>query len=421
MHATHPGEWRLNWRLVAAGAVGMFVTTVPPASIGVFIEPLERDFGWSRTAITSAAAMTMIVAAFFSPPLGRAIDRYGARMLGFIGMLITPLVFAAVALVTSDVWMYLAIWFVMSLAITLGGGQPWTTAVSRGFVKDRGLALGLTIAGASIAGAATPPTAAWLVENFGWRSAHAIMGIACFIVFVPICLVLIRHKAVPLAMTEQSGADGKPAELSGMTPQRALRSPLFWQMQIGLVLGCLIVNGIAVNLIPMLTSRGMTTIEAASAMGLLGVGAFIGKFIVGWLMDRFYPPVVVGVTRLLGAVAALLLFFSGDAIGTGEAYLVAFIAGTAVGGEIPITAFLSARAFGMAHFASLYAWTFAANRLASGLGPMLLAFLYDLRGDYQMALIASTVLLVASALLIFTLDAFASRERRLVEAPAHGT
>lgn len=397
-------EWRRNWWLVAAGSVCMFVTTIPPAVVSVFIEPLERDFGWSRASITSAAAMTMVVAAFFSPLVSAALHRYGARWIGFIGMALTALLFAAVALTTEHLWVYLSIWFLISCAVAFGGGQPWTTAVSRSFTHGRGLALGVTIAGGSIAGAISPLIAANLMIEYGWRNAIAIMGLSVFAVFVPITFFLIRGKspARDQALAASTATVASEPQ-SGITPHEALRSRAFWQLQFGLIFGCMIVNGIAVNLIPMLTSRALSTVQAASVVSAVGVGAFVGKFLVGWLMDRTHPPRVVAATRLAGAAAALVLYTADHNIGLGTAYFVAFVAGIAVGGEIPVTAFLSARQFGMSHFPKLYAWTFAGNRVASGVGPMALAMLYDLHGDYQWALGMSAALLCVSALLIATL------------------
>lgn len=404
MQPASRNEWRLNWWLVAAGTVSMFVTTVPPGVIGVFIQPLETAFGWSRTSITSAVAMTMLVSAFFSPMLGVAIQRYGARWIGFCGMALTPLFFASLAFVTSQIWVYLGIWFLISCAIALGGIQPWTTAVSRAFTHDRGLALGLAIAGASLAGAISPPLSAYLVATYGWRAAYAILGLGCFAIFVPIAFLLIRGRSPIQTDAKAVAVETTPVEPdTGMTPREALRSRNFWQLQAGLVLGCMVVNGMAVNFIPMLTARSLTTIEAAGAMTALGIGAFVGKFLVGWLMDRIHPPLVVVITRLAGAATAFFLLYVEHHISMGLAYAVGFIAGIAVGGEIPETAFLSARQFGMAHFQRLYAWTFAGNRVSSAIGPVVLALLYDLHGDYRWALGMGAGLLVVSALLIATL------------------
>lgn len=404
MNDTSRNEWHRNWRLVAAGSVCMFVTTIPPAVVGVFIKPLEREFGWSRTSITSAAAMTMIVAAFLSPFVSTALQRYGACWIGLIGMALTSLLFAAVALTTNHLGVYLGIWLFISCAIAFGGGQPWTTAVSRAFTYDRGLALGFTIAGGSIAAAVSPLIAANLMIEYGWRNAIAIMGLSAFAIFLPTTVFLIRGKS----SVRDQAFDANTATIasesqSGITPQEALRSRAFWQLQSGLIFGCMIVNGMAVNLIPMLTSRALSTVQAASVVSALGVGAFVGKFIVGWLIDRIHPPRVVAATRLAGAAAAMVLYTADHHISLGTAYFVAFVAGIAVGGEIPVTALLSARQFGMCHFPKLYAWTFAGNRVASGVGPMLLALLYDLHGDYQWALGMSAALLCVSALLIATL------------------
>lgn len=401
------GEWRNNWRLVAAGSAGMFVTIMPTSAISVFIQPLEAEFGWSRTAITSAAAMTMLVAAIFSPPLARMIERYGARGIGLAGMAITPLLFAAVSLVDGEIWTYLLLWFLISCGIAAGGAQPWTTVVSKAFSKSRGLALGFTIAGASFAGIVTAPIAAHMLDQYGWREAHLYMGLATFAIFVPITLWLVRVRRDPAEPAASSPAASADAVSGGvLTPGTALRSRLFWQLQAGLFVGCLIVTGIAINFIPMLTSRGLSMTNAAYAMSFLGMGAFVGKFIVGWAMDRMSPPLVVGTTRLFGAASAIILLFADHSISMEGACLAGVIAGIGIGGEIPLTAFMSARYFAMTHFARLYGWTFAGNRIASGVGPLCIAMMFDFNGDYMLALAGSAVLLLLSAVSIFTLESF---------------
>ena len=77
------------------------------APLSIFVEPMTRHFGWSRTAISGAVSLGGLLAALTAPRLGRILDRYGARAVLCGAVLCTGLADTALSLTNSLVVFYL--------------------------------------------------------------------------------------------------------------------------------------------------------------------------------------------------------------------------------------------------------------------------------------------------------------------------
>jgi MFS family permease len=159
----------------------------------LFIEPLSREFGWSRSAISGVWDVTLVVSALVAVPAGRAIDRWGPRPIALAGV---PLVGAGWLLVTV-VSGYRTFFVVYAGALGLGlqpalviAGQA---AVSRWFRRDRAQAFSLLSAGAGLAGLVGVPALGWLLASGDWRLAARTLGLAIILAGVPLAWLLRAH------------------------------------------------------------------------------------------------------------------------------------------------------------------------------------------------------------------------------------
>ncbi len=68
-----------GWFIVALSFLANLTAAGIRSAPSVLIHPLEAEFGWSRTAIASAASLNLLLLGLFAPVGGWLIDRVGAR------------------------------------------------------------------------------------------------------------------------------------------------------------------------------------------------------------------------------------------------------------------------------------------------------------------------------------------------------
>jgi predicted MFS family arabinose efflux permease len=138
--------------------------------------------------------------------------------------------------------------------------------------------------------------------------------------------------------------------------------------------------GLTIHLFPILTEAGVTRGQAAWLVSLAGVAGITGKLVTGYLLDRFRPNWVGGITLGAAALAFLLLM---EGISSPALVVVAMLVnGYAAGTKTQITGFLTASYGGMRNFGKIYGVMAALMAAASGIGPLLGGLVYDHFGNY---------------------------------------
>ncbi|MFD1958923.1 MFS transporter [Novosphingobium panipatense] len=170
-------EWKRGWPVVLAAVAGFSFFSVVISATGLFIEPLERDFGWDRATLSMGPAIATAVTALLSPFYGALIDRFGSRRLGIPGVVTTMAATCMFAFANGSTTQWIVMWIVFGLILTSIKSTIWTTAVAGTFSKGRGLALGLAVTGPAIAQTLVPPLGNMLIESFGWRAAYVWFGL----------------------------------------------------------------------------------------------------------------------------------------------------------------------------------------------------------------------------------------------------
>ncbi len=169
-------EWRGYWYLPVIAALGYATSVIHVYAIGPFIEPLQAEFGWSRAQISFGLTISSFISAVFCIPVGMLVDRIGPRRIGLIGVLLMTGAFALLGTTTGTKLNWAVLWAIVAFA-TLGvQATVWTSAVNSRFEKSRGLALAITLSGASISAALFPVLATWLITAYGWRIGFSGLG-----------------------------------------------------------------------------------------------------------------------------------------------------------------------------------------------------------------------------------------------------
>ncbi|WP_232495957.1 MFS transporter [Novosphingobium kaempferiae] len=397
-------EWKRGWAVVVAAMAGFSFFSVLLSATGLFIEPLERAFGWDRATLSIGPAIATAVTALLSPFYGALIDRFGSRRLGLPGVVATMAATCMFAFASGSKTQWVVMWVVFGLILTSIKSTIWTTAVAGTFSKGRGLALGLAVTGPAIAQTLVPPLGNFLIESFGWRAAYLWFGLGWGGVTLLLCWLFLAdaHDRKARA-TQAAGALESAARvvLPGLRKREALRSVALLQVAVSSFVVMMMTIGLSIHLFPILTEAGVARADAAWLLSLGGIAGIVGKLVTGALLDRFRPnwtgSLTMGVTAVTFVVLARFLDSMPALIGA------LIINGYAAGSKTQITAFLTAGYAGMRNFGMIYGAMSALVALASGLGPWIAGRVYDATGGYEPFLWTGAVGCVVGGALLLAL------------------
>ena len=412
--ATAREEFREHWVLVAACMVGFAFGTVSAASAGLFMEPLGKEFGWSRTLLSSGLSIAAISGFFTSPLLGLAIDRWGTRRIALIGIVLTALVIASLSQLNGSKVMWFAIWSAYAVAGMMIKSTVWSAAVSSVFEKARGLALGVTLSGTAIGQAIIPPITNYLIDEHGWRGAYLWLGLGGGAIALTFCAAFLfdgydkSRRAREAA--GQAGAGGPLLDVPGLSVAEAWRSRALWQIGISVFVMMIITIALNVHQFEILRGVGIGRTAAAWYTGITGIAGIAGKLVTGWLLDRYHARTVGGWTLALTAIAFVILMLPGL---TAPLVVIAMIInGYAAGTKLQIASYLTSAYGGMRNFGTIYGTLASLITLGSGLGPVVAGAIYDATGTYDAFLIFGVAGTVFSSWLIFRLDDYPDWTRK---------
>lgn len=393
-------EWKRGWPVVIAAMSGFLLSAVFTFSIGAFIAPIEREFGWSRAEISLGVTVITITGALLTPPIGILVDRVGPRRLGVPGALVFAISYGILGLTTSDVRVWWALWFLLAFAFIFIKPLIWTTAVASTFDKGRGLALALALCGNGLASTFAPALATWAIATWGWRLAFPIIGLGLGLAAFPI-LYFFLHSGADDALGKRRKDAAPPRRLSGVSAREAFVSLTFVKLASAAFLFTIAAIGIVPNMIPILTSFGIGRMHAAQIAGAAGVASIGGRLVTGYLLDRINPSLVGGLIVLLPVASCLMLLGAPGSVPV--AIAAALIFGLALGSEVDVIAFLTARQFGTLRYGTVFGIISALWAIATGIGPTMVNRIYDVTDSYVLALQGAIPLFAITALMLFTL------------------
>ena len=307
-------EWANHWYLPIVAALGYSAAGLHVYGIGPLMEPIHREFGWTRAQTLSGSAMVSFVIALASVPMGVLIDRLGPRRIALIGLLLIGGAVALLGTATGSMANWLALWALVAICSIPVQATVWTSAVVSRFDASRGLALAVTLCGASIGAFAFPLLSTWLVETSGWRQAFFGLGGIWALALLPLVFLFFRGVQDSGSVARrQSRAAG--ALLPGLTLAEAVRTSAFYRLLFATLFFTFSIFGCVVNFVPILTGSGAAPMTAASAASLVGIFSLIGRLGTGAVLDRLPAHIVGAICFLIPIPACALLLLDISGIG----------------------------------------------------------------------------------------------------------
>ena len=393
-----------KWWLVVAGCITHAVNTgFAYFGMSAFFPPFEREFGWSRTAISGAFSLARVEAGLLGPIEGYFVDRVGPRRIMYIGIVVCVLGFFSLSLVNSLPMLYVSIVLGIVLGSSLGYHMPISLLIAKTFRERRSLAFGIFRMGPGISGPLVP-FVGWIVAAWGWRSAAIVSGLILLAVGLPIAYFINRIVEAQERQSEQNPnvpAHGAHLAHGSDDPQFTLREVLrlkvFWLFSTAMALRHMVTEGVSVHFVILLVDRGWG-MEAAA--GLLGLSTLIGapaRIGMGWLGDLLDKrKLVMGL--LLGL--SVSVFFMGWSAQPWIFTPCMVIYSLAYGGLASLQEPIRADYFGTKAFATIQGVSRTVQTVGTFLGPLIAGFVYDLTKSYMIAFgIFAGVSIVATILM----------------------
>ncbi len=400
---TEDREFRLGWKVLLAGLLGVAcgASPIPYNVIGFTVDPIIAEMGWTRVQILTPITIFGVIASLLAPFFGWMADRFGVRPVALASLFAFGLAFAAVSLTPREaeaatLTTYYALWVVIGLVGIGSTPVTWSRAINLWFFKHRGLALGILLLGTSLAAMIVPRLAVWAITTYGWREMYLVVAALPLLVALPVAFLLFREPSAAERPAAITSGDGR---LTGVRLGSALKDYRFWLIWLSIACIAMAFGGFFINLPAMLGDQQIGADDAASVMGILGIGIFAGRIITGALLDRFWQGWVAFPLLCLPAISCVIML--GDAPTLPLAMLAGFLLGFAAGAESDLIAYLTGRYFGMAHYGKVYGMLYMPFGLFSAISPIVYARVRDVSGSYDPILqVALFGFLVGGALLL---------------------
>jgi MFS transporter, OFA family, oxalate/formate antiporter len=380
------------------------------ATLSVFVEPLTREFGWSRTALSGAVSLGGVLAALAAPLIGPLLDHRGSRLALCFAVLVTGVAMLLLSLTNS-----LLVFYLLFCVARMNWAGPFELgiygALNNWFVARRAFATSIATV-AQMAGLVAMPLIAQLaMRHHGWRAGWLAIGTSVLVTgFLPVWLFMVRRPE-DLGLRPDRRAEG-PRDCGGAVPhaeptftrRQAVRTAAFWLLLLYTVLVYPVQAGVSLHQAANLIERGITATAAATIVSLFSLMSAVASAACGLLpraLPLKYPLAAIG--AFLAAGTLLMIGISS----TLEGAVAAALFGFGIGGMLTLLPIAWADYFGRANYGAIRGLALSAQVLAQASGPLLSGTLRDWTGSYVRSLECFAVLSCLSIL-----AALASRRPR---------
>jgi sugar phosphate permease len=410
-------------------AVVAFVALVGAAGFraapGVLMVPMEQEFGWSRTLMSSAVSLNLVLYGLMAPFAAALMDRFGIRQVTSFALLLVA-AGSGLTIFVSQGWQLMLTW---GLLIGLGTGSMAmvfaATIANRWFVARRGLVMGVLTAAAAAGQLMFLPVLANLAAYSSWRAASIAVSIAALAVVPFVILVLrdypadrgVRAYGAPTDVADPPRPDPAGAARRAVNALReAAKTTTFWALAGGFAICGATTNGlIGTHFIPSAHDHGMPETTAAGLLALVGIFDIAGTIVSGALTDKINPRILLAVYYFFRGLGLLVLpWLLADTV---QVSMLIFIVvyGLDWVATVPPTAALCRQAFG-ANGIIVFGWVFASHQIGAAIAAAAAGIIRDSTGEYTIAWFGAAALCVVAAAVSFGIRQPAKRQPSLTSA-----
>jgi MFS family permease len=393
------------WIVLAAMTLCMATASGLRAVFGVYVKPLEAEFGWSRSAISGVAALSLLLLGAVGPLAGRLADRWGPRRVTLLAVVLLG-GGALGASAIQTLWQaYLTTGILMGIGSGGLGLATGAVIAARWFESRRGLAIGIAAGGMSAGQLVVIPIATVLMLWFGWRVSFFALGLGLLGIALPIAFWRIRDDPADRGLTAY-GATGPALSAAQIERARttgrvglveAAQHAQFWLLAItSFVCGYTSVGLILTHFVPHALEHNFTQVEATTALAIMGSMNVVGTLGSGWLCDRFGRRGPLATYYLIRGASLIFLLYVWNAP---SLHLWAAIFGLNWVSTVPPTTTLTASIFGRYSVGELSGWIYFAHQVGAALSAATAGWIFEAFGSYTPAFVSAALLALVAAVL----------------------
>ena len=390
--------------ILATGFAMLFFSTGTRFAFGLALVPMTEDLSLSRSALSSALTLFMLVSAFAMPVVGRLIDRYSIRVVMSVGAVISALAIGLIGSVSAG-WQIFPLYGVLyAVGFAATTVAPVSVLMSRWFPNNRGLASSVAITGNGTGQLVIISLLTSFLASIGWRTAYTILGLVNAVVVVPLVLLAIR--------SSPKGDEPETSDTTAPSHTPSIRSALvsrdFW-MLITLFAVCGAQDFfVATHVVAFAQDQGTSQLFAGNILAFMGLAALSGVLLSGAMADRMgaSAPTMICFLIRIGLFAFIPFIQTPVSIAA-----FALIFGFTFTMTAPLTVVFAGNIFGTARLGSVSGLINMSHQIAGGLGAVVGAVIFDATGSYDPAFFLMLGLSVVGAVATHLV-----RERRRAEA-----
>lgn len=396
-----------GWWILLAATIGLVVSPGPVAfySIGVLMQPLSLQYGWTTSQVSLSATLLTGGIILGTPVIGLLVDRVGPRKV-----LIPSMIAFGVSLLTlsfaEGLWTFYFLYFCLGMICAGANSLAYMQLLSNWFSRRRGLAIGIASSGMGLGFAIIPPYTQFLLEHGSIALAYSGLGLLVLVLGVPVVSLIVRDtpgEGDPGA--DRADTDEAP---TGLTPElgvefrQALRMHQFWTIMAIFVLGSGAMYAIALHLVSIVRSVEPDSDSAIRVASLVGITMMLGRVLAGYIYDKAPARWVTAGIFLGPAIGALCL---GLGLPGPWIVLAAILIGLSSGAESDALGILVGKYFGLIAYGRIYGQVFCASLVGASLFPYLLGLGVEHFGAYREVLYICAIMFGTSAVMSVCLAA----------------
>ncbi len=362
-----------GWVIVGVGIVVTCIGMGTMMSLGVFLQPMSQDMGWSRAGISFAAVLNFLAMGVGSFFWGSLSDRFGTRAVVLSGGILLGIGLIAGSQATT-LWQF-QILFGITVGLAAGSFYaPLTATVTRWFTVNRSLAVALVSSGMGLGSLLIAPLSRWIITNYDWRTAMLVIGCIAWAAILPAALLVRRPPSTAHAAGASGGIGGHEFSMV-----QVLRSPQFAAIALTHFACCAAHSGPIFHMVSYAMDCGVPSMIAATVFGVAGLASLSGRIVCGLIADRVgaKQTLVAGLT--LQALAVSLYVVTHGTVGF---YALAALFGLSYGGVMPLYAILVREYFGARVMGTAFGAVAMVSTLGMAIGPWAGGWLFDNFGSY---------------------------------------
>jgi sugar phosphate permease len=383
-----------GWVVLGALCFAGFARQGPAlAPFSIFIEPMTREFGWSRAAISGAASLGGVLAALAAPLIGPLFDRHGPRVLLTAAIVVNGIALALLSLTPS-----LLVFYLLFCIARMNWAAPFDLgiygALNNWFVERRALASSIATIAQMAGLVALPLVAQFAILHGGWRGGWLAIGaLVLAIGLLPSWLLLARRpEDLGLAPDRADPLSAAVAEPS-FSRREAMATRGFWMLMAFTVLVYPVQAGVSLHQASHLIERGVDAVTAAAIVATFSFMSGVGSLACSLLPRPLPHRAALGTVGVMMALGPLLMIRITTPL---DGYVAGAVFGLGVGAMLTLLPVAWADYFGRSNFGAIRGVTLSAQVLAQATGPIASGALRDWTGNYSASFYTLAALAFAS-------------------------